>query len=36
MGVLNGKPEIELDQLERQPLEICCKMSSIISGIIND
>jgi len=31
MGVLNGTPKIELDQLQR-----CCKMSSITPGTIND
>jgi len=28
----NGRPQIELDQLGRQPLETCCIMSSINLG----
>jgi len=28
----NGHPKIELDQLGRQPLETCCKVSSITPG----
>jgi len=27
------QPKIELDQLGRQPLETCCKMSSITPGM---
>jgi len=38
-GVLSSIPKIELIelyQLEREHLETCCKMSSIVPGTINN